>query len=56
MLDGKLSVGFTIATSGLLARPPRSCDRLDDDHITAVVVHRRSGELVPLVVVPGQLS
>ena len=30
-----------------MARPPRSCDRLDDDHMT-VVVHRRWGELIPL--------
>ena len=27
--------------------PPRSCDRLDDDHVTAEV-HRRWGELVPI--------
>ena len=38
-----------------MARPPRSCDRLDDDHMTAVV-HHRWGELVPMVVVHGGLA
>ena len=42
-------------SSGLLGSPPRSCDRLDDDHMTAIL-HRRWGELVPLVVVHGRLS
>ena len=36
-----------------MPHPPRSCDRLDDDHMTAEV-HRRWGELVPLVAVHGQ--
>ena len=32
--------GISIASSGLMTRPPRSCDRLDDNHmtLTAVVV------------------
>ena len=30
------------SSSGLLASPPRSCDCLDGDHVTAVV-HRRWG-------------
>ena len=31
---------ISLASSGLLVSPPRSCDRLDDDHMTAVVRHR----------------
>ena len=38
-----------------MPNPPRSCDRLDDDHMTADV-HRRWGELIPLVAVHGRLS
>ena len=41
------------ASSG--PNPPRSCDRRDDDHMTAVV-HRRWGELVPLFAVHDRLS
>ena len=29
--------GISLASSGRMARPLRSCDRLDDDHMTAVV-------------------
>ena len=37
---------LTLASSGLLVGPLRSCDCLDDDHMTAVG-HRRWEELVP---------
>ena len=47
--------GISLASSGLLASPMRSRDRLDDDQMTAVV-HRRRGELVSLVAVHGRLS
>ena len=29
-------VGFSLASLGLMARPLRSCDHLDDDHVTAI--------------------
>ena len=47
--------GISLASSGLLVSPPRSCDRLGDDHMTTVV-HRIWGELNPLVAVHGPLS
>ena len=34
-------VDIPLASSGLMGSPPRSCDRLDDDHMTAVVRRRR---------------
>ena len=40
--------GISLASSGLMASSPRSCDRLDDDHMTAVV-HHRGVVLVSLV-------
>ena len=40
--DSFLLLGWQ-ASSGLLARPARSCDLLYDDHMTAVV-NRRSEE------------
>ena len=36
------SLACPLASSGLMASPTRSCDRLDDDHMTAVG-HRRRG-------------
>ena len=33
----KASSGISLASSGLLASPTRSCDSLDNDHVTAVV-------------------
>ena len=41
----KAFAGISLASSGLRVSPPRSCDRLDDDHMTAEV-HRRWRELV----------
>ena len=29
-------MGISLAYSGLLASPPTSCDRIDDDHMTTV--------------------
>ena len=39
--------GISLALLGLMASPPRSCDRLDDDHMTAVVHRRWVGSLYP---------
>ena len=52
---GKLSGASRTFLQAEVPNPPRSCDRLDDDHMTAEV-HRRWGELVPLVAVHGRLS
>ena len=46
--------GISLASSGLMHSPPRSCDRLDDDHMTAV--YRGWGELIPLVAAHDRLS
>ena len=46
LLGWQAFTSLTLASSGLLARPSRSCDCLDDDHMTAVG-HRRWEELVP---------
>ena len=43
---GKLSEASRSFLQAEVPNPPRSCDRLDDDHMTADV-HRRWGELVP---------
>ena len=51
---GQAFAGILLASSDLLGGPSRSCDRLDDDHMTAVV-HSRREELVPLVAAHGRL-
>ena len=53
--SGYLSNTSRILLQAYVPHPPRSRDRLDYDHMTAEV-HRRWGELVPLVAVHGRLS
>ena len=52
---GYLSDASRILRQAEVPNPPRSCDPLDNDHVTTEV-HRRWGELVSLVVVHGRLS
>ena len=40
-------MGITLTSSGLLFCHPRSCDRLDDGHMTAVVRRRLKGARTP---------